>query len=101
LTGGLHLQIIWTYIDPKDLGSPEAVALANRRGELGNKEGVPAAANYEPGAKRGDPSHNDSYISTSLYYSYVIRGKSSFYRSKYGSIFKHNKYKKRKIRAKF
>jgi hypothetical protein len=29
------------------------------------------------------------------------RGRSSFYRAKYGSIFKHKKYKKRKIRAKF
>ncbi|MCW3082842.1 MAG: hypothetical protein JWP12_208 [Bacteroidetes bacterium] len=90
-----------TYAKPEDLTSEEARVLANRRNELGDKAGVPAAANYEPGAKRGDPSHNDSYLSTSVYYSYVLRGRSSFYRSKYGSIFKHKKYKKRKIRAKF
>lgn len=90
-----------TYAKPEDLTSEEARVLANRRNELGNKAGVPAASNYEPGAKRGDPSHNDSYLSTSVYYSYVLRGRSSFYRSKYGSIFKHKKYKKRKIRAKF
>ncbi len=57
--------------------------------------------NYTPGSKRGDPSHNDSYMTTSIYYSYVLRGKSSFYKSKYGSVFKRSKYKKRKIRAKF
>ncbi len=88
------------YADPADL-DPAAVDLANRRDELGNTPGVPLAENYKPGSKRGDPSHNDSYISTSLNYSYVIRGRSSFYRSKYGSIFKRKKYKKRKIRAKF
>jgi len=90
-----------TYADPSKLSSEEAVALANRRNELGNKAGVPDPRNYDPGSKRGDPSHNDSYLSTSVYYSYVLRGRSSFYRSKYGSIFKHKKYKKRKIRAKF
>jgi hypothetical protein len=91
------------YADPADLTSAEAIALANRHNELGddsNKD-VPVASNYGPGKKRGDPSHNDSYLSTSVYYSYVLRGRSSFYRSKYGSIFKHKKYKKRKIRAKF
>lgn len=89
------------YADPSNLSSAEAIALANRRDELGDNAGVPDAKNYEPGSKRGDPSHNDSYLSTSVYYSYVLRGRSSFYRSKYGSIFKQKKYKKRKIRAKF
>lgn len=89
------------YADPATLTSAEAIALANRRDELGNTEGVPVPSNYDPGKKRGDPSHNDSYLSTSVNYSYVLRGRSSFYRSKYGSIFKHKKYKKRKMRAKF
>jgi hypothetical protein len=89
------------YADPADLTSAEAIALANRRNELGEDPSVPTPENYKPGSKRGDPSHNDSYLSTSIYYSYVIRGRSSFYKSKYGSIFKHKKYKKRKIRAKF
>lgn len=89
------------YADPANLTSAEAIALANRRGELGNEAGIPNPDNYAPGSKRGDPSHNDSYITTSINYSYIIRGRSSFYRSKYGSIFKHKKYKKRKIRAKF
>lgn len=95
------------YADPATLTSAEAQALANRRDELGDMEGIPASNNYGydyvkgEGMKRGDPSHKDSYLTTSVYYSYVLRGKSSFYKSKYGSIFKHKKYKKRKIRAKF
>lgn len=91
------------YVDPATLESPQAIAMANRRDELGgdNLTGIPAAENYAPGAKRGDPSHKDSYLTTSVYYSYVMRGRSSFYRSKYGSIFKHKGNKKRKIRAKF
>jgi hypothetical protein len=90
-----------TYADPATLSSAESIALANRRGELGNVSYVADAKNYLPGMKRGDPSHNDSFLTTSINYSYIIRGRSSFYRSKYGSIFKHKKYKKRKIRAKF
>lgn len=89
------------YVDPATLSSAEAIALANRRDELGDNPDVANRDNYQPGDKRGDPSHNDSYMTATLNYSYIIRGKSSFYRSKYGSIFKHKKYKKRKIRAKF
>ncbi|HTF04715.1 MAG TPA: DUF6089 family protein [Bacteroidia bacterium] len=52
--------------------------------------------------KRGDNTHNDSYITTQVEYSYVLRGRSSIYKSKYGNIFKgRNKYKRRKVRAKF
>lgn len=89
------------YADPATLTSAESIALANRRNELGDYAGAPDPIYYTAGHKRGDPSHKDSYLSTSLYYSYVLRGRSSFYKSKYGSIFKHGKYKKRKIRAKF
>ncbi len=52
--------------------------------------------------KRGDPTHNDSYLTMNFSYSYIIRGKSSFYRSRYGSFFKKKgRSKMRKIRAKF
>ncbi|HWY10979.1 MAG TPA: DUF6089 family protein, partial [Bacteroidia bacterium] len=88
-------------------------ALSNRTGELG-----PSAATDNPGAysyfmnqngtpryagqKRGDPTHKDSYITMSLSYSYVLRGKSSFYRGRYGHFFgKKSKRRVRKIRAKF
>jgi hypothetical protein len=89
------------YPDPSMLNSPEAIALSNRRGEVGNREGIPAAVNYGPGSKRGDPTHNDSYLSSSFYYSYVMRGKSNFYKAKFGHVFKRKGGKKRKIRAKF
>jgi hypothetical protein len=96
-------DISTVYADPKDLDGATAIALANRNGELNGDDaakGAPAE-NYTPGSKRGDSSHNDSYLSTSFYYSYVMRGKSNFYRAKFGSIFKRKGSKKRKIRAKF
>ncbi len=99
------------YASDDELGNdPLRITLANRRGELPEDGSVPASANYgvtttaageEIHHKRGDSSNKDDYFSTSIYYSYVLRGKSSFYRSKYGSIFKHKKYKHRKVRAKF
>jgi hypothetical protein len=88
------------YADPANLSSQLAIDLANRRDEVSGSM-YADSRNYTPGSKRGDPSHNDSYMTTSIYYSYVLRGKSSFYKSKYGSVFKRSKYKKRKIRAKF
>ncbi len=95
-------DISTVYADPKTLSSPEAIALANRRGELSADDaGAAAPGNYSPGSKRGDASHNDSYLSTSFYYSYVMRGRSNFYQAKFGSIFKRKGSKKRKIRAKF
>ncbi len=92
------------YVDPSTLSSDEARIMANRRNELGvvDKEVAATPGQYgHAGEKRGDPSHKDSYLTTSLYYSYVIRGRSSLYKSKYGSIFRKSKGKKRKIRAKF
>jgi hypothetical protein len=89
------------YADPNTLSSPEAKALANRRPELGNSKDYPSQVYYTAGQKRGDPKRDDAYISASVSYSRVIRGKSSFYKSKYGSIFKPKKGKKRKVRAKF
>jgi hypothetical protein len=55
------------------------------------------------GSKRGDKTHKDAYMTLSLSYSYVIRGKSSFYRSRQkGGFFSRGKKRTmRKIRAKF
>jgi hypothetical protein len=53
------------------------------------------------GSKRGDKSNKDAYITMNLTYSYVIRGKSSFYRTRYNGFFGGKKRKVRKIRAKF
>lgn len=80
-----------------------AAALANRTGEL-PASAAPADvfAYFKPGNKRGDASHKDTYMSVMLNYSYVVRGRSSFYRSRYGSFFfKKTRRKVRKIRAKF
>lgn len=52
------------------------------------------------GAKRGDNKHKDSFLTLGLSYSYVIRGKSSFYRTRNSGFFS-KKRKMRKIRAKF
>lgn len=99
---------------PTSTPSNKATAdLSNRTGELG-----PSAATDNPGAysffmnsngtpkyagqKRGDKSHKDSYVTMTVSYSYVMRGKSSFYRGRYGHFFgKRSKRRVRKIRAKF
>lgn len=94
-------DISTVYADPATLPNQMSVDLANRRDELGETPGIPHPKNYEPGSKRGDPSHKDTYLSTSLSYSYVLRGKSSFYKSRYGSVFKGNTRNRRKVRAKF
>ena len=93
------------WADPSTL-TPEGVALSDRTGELSGLD--PAfAKNFgydpinNPGNKRGDKTHNDSYMTMSLSYSYVIRGKSSFYRGHYKGFFGKKGGKVRKIRAKF
>ncbi len=95
------------YVDPSTL-SPQAAALANRS-TLHSAGGDPSfLQNFgynptsNPSAKRGDPTHNDTYMTMTLNYSYVIRGHGSFYKSRYGSFFfKKSKKKSRKVRAKF
>jgi len=36
--------------------------------------------------KRGDPTHNDSYMTMAVTGSYVIRGTSTFYKAKYSRL---------------
>ncbi|MCH7534989.1 MAG: hypothetical protein IH948_04480 [Bacteroidetes bacterium] len=62
---------------------------------------VAAASSSQTGPIRGDPTDNDFFMSMTLNYSFVFRGKSSFYKSKYSSVFHTGKGKKRKVRAKF
>lgn len=90
------------YVDPGTLSSPVAKVLSNRTNELGSEVDPVVAAYFRPGNKRGDASHKDTYMTVMLNYSYVVRGRSSFYRSRYGSFFfKKTRRKVRKIRAKF
>lgn len=89
------------YASPEQLNNdPTAIAIANRRNEI-NDANLPHYANYTPGSKRGDPNNKDNYFTSTINYSYVIRGKSSFYRSKYNFIWGKGGRKKRKTRAKF
>jgi hypothetical protein len=67
--------------------------------EISDNKG--AAYSHTWGSKRGDPTHKDAYMTMSLSYSRVIKGKSSFYRVRQGFFGKGKKRKMRKIRAKF
>lgn len=94
------------YADPSTQ-SPESAALGNRTGELSGLDPVFIRnfgydSNNGVGNKRGDKTHKDGYMTMSLSYSYVLRGKSSFYRGRYGHFFGKRRHGRvRKIRAKF
>lgn len=91
------------FADPVLLNSETAVALANRNDELqpyADGADLPPYQNYDPGEKRGDPKHNDSYLSTTINASILLKGSSKFAQAKYASFF-GKKYKGRTIRAKF
>jgi hypothetical protein len=79
----------------------DAESLANAR-ELAIEFGldVPNAGSFDVGEKRGDATNNDGYLFTQFSYSYVLKGKSSFYKARYSYIKRKNR-KKRKTRAKF
>ncbi|HTL80543.1 MAG TPA: DUF6089 family protein [Bacteroidia bacterium] len=66
------------YADPSKLSSPLAAELANRSDELNLPTAF--AENFTPGNKRGDPTHKDSYLTSTVDMSYVIRGHSSLIR---------------------
>ena len=95
------------YADPTtDFTDPVAIGLSNRRDELGDKEGVPDPMYYGINPrfgntnKRGDPTHNDHYLVTTFNYSYVLRGKNSFFRQRYNHVY-GGKKRRRRTRAKF
>jgi hypothetical protein len=64
-----------TYADPSVLPSGLSAELANRTDELTFLD-PGFAENFTPGNKRGDASHNDSYLTSSVEFSYVFRGRS-------------------------
>ncbi|HEX2616705.1 MAG TPA: hypothetical protein VHL57_04130, partial [Flavobacteriales bacterium] len=90
------------YADPALLPSAEAAALANQTAyvDRGANPDVPAPVQYTAGSKRGDPTHNDSYLTATFTYSYVLKGQSNFYRQRY-SWMRGKKRIGRKSRAKF
>lgn len=91
------------YADPNSLVSNTAVQLANQTALITDDPNI--LANYAPpsdnnAGKRGDPTHNDSYLYTTLSYGYVMRGRSNFYTQNYGWLTGRKKTV-RKVRAKF
>jgi hypothetical protein len=99
-------DISTVYADPANMPSDEARAFSSQSSQIIiNEINDPASGSlndhrYREGfnTKRGDPSHNDSYLTTQLSIAKVIRGRSNFYRKKY-SWFKSRSG--RKSRAKF
>ena len=62
-----------------------------------NKDGI-----LDSPDKRGDNNHNDSYLTATFSYSYIMRGKSNFLRARYGNYFrKRGRKAVRRIRSKF
>jgi hypothetical protein len=56
---------------------------------------------FNTGKKRGDPTHNDSYMTATINFSWAIRGRSKFYRAKHSWVLGKKGRKRRKSRAKF
>lgn len=96
-------DISGTYPDspPKD---NLARAMSLRTPELGlqaYRDNPSVYLSHTWGQKRGDKTHKDAFLTMTVSYSYVLPGKSSFYRSKYSWFGKKSKKRVRKIRAKF
>ncbi len=88
------------YVDHSASGNQMLIDLANRRDELGTDTSVPTSDNYSPGSKRGDASHNDTYFYSVFTYSYVLKGRNTFYTQNYNWLF-GKKGKHRLVRVKF
>lgn len=91
------------YADPSTLSSPLAIELANQTSLITSDQNI--LASYSPPSennigKRGDPTHNDTYLFSTFSYGYLIRGKSNFYTQNYGWLTGRKKTV-RKVRAKF
>lgn len=86
----MYDQSHWAYIEDPTLPAPE------NYGWWGDTPGP----SKKPKNIRGDPTHNDSYLTMTFTYSYVLRGQSNFYRQRYNWI-RGNKRVGRKSRAKF
>jgi len=99
-----------TYAYNVNDNSSVAAEMGNRTTELSLQNAAeyaneydletPNAGSYMIGEKRGDPTNNDGYLFTQFSYSYVIKGKSSFYRRRYTNR-TGSKRIRRKSRAKF
>jgi len=104
---GLEINYRMVFTDYLDDVSSTYVKLDGIASKLGNQTEFidpslrPASVYYLPGSVRGNPKHNDSYLTASFTYSHVLRGRSSFYSQNYGWLTPKRKSKRRKVRAKF
>lgn len=57
--------------------------------------------NFDKGSKRGDSSRDDSYLTATVNFSWAIRSKSKYYRSRHSWVLGKKGPKRRKSRAKF
>jgi hypothetical protein len=82
--------------------SPQALYFSDRYNQipLAEQANLPESNNYGNGQLRGKSGH-DSFLTATVTFGYVIRGRSNFYRSHYGSLFSKGKYRMRRRRAKF
>lgn len=62
------------YANESDLESEIAIELANRNDELASNDVSIDENNYSPGNKRGDSENKDSFLTSHLGISYVLRG---------------------------
>lgn len=67
----------------------------------GSEEDLVKPDNFTVGSKRGDPEHNDSYMTVTVNFSWAIRGRSKFYKAKHSWVLGKKKRRRRKSRAKF
>jgi hypothetical protein len=65
------------------------------------EEGYIGIHHFQTGSKRGDPTHNDSYMTATINFSWAIRGRSKFYKSRHSWVLGKKKRRRRKSRAKF
>ncbi|MEZ4739570.1 MAG: DUF6089 family protein [Flavobacteriales bacterium] len=89
LAAQLADQSSYAYALDPTLPNPANYGYYDSPGDSPKKENV-----------RGDPTHNDSYLTLTFTYSYVLRGQSNFYRQRYNWM-RGNKRVGRKSRAKF
>jgi hypothetical protein len=91
------------YGDPSKM-SPLGVELSNRTDELSIPVALANNYGYDPIMNpkniRGKADF-DNYVTMCFTYGYVIRGKSSFYKSRYSNFFIKKRRKLRTLRSKF
>ncbi len=81
-----------TYADPTLLPNALSVELANRTDELPSVS-PDFAENFTPGNKRGDSNHNDSYLTSSVEFSYAFMSHSDdFHNRRYDLKNRNKKY---------